>query len=332
MRESRMHLLMIMGAVCAVAAGAGNDGNAACLNSVAITTVADSLGFSWQWERSFGRLTCVHRPDHLRFYENNCYYYLNGSVEKLPEPPLRVGATLRLPREILERLFAPNDSVKASSERTTVSSQRKTEVNILSVATEKKSNGTLLSIVLADSLPFDVTYFFPNLTFNFFGGRVDTTSIKQKNRIGLVNSIFSVQFNVSAQVTALLSRDIEEPMIDYVQDIRTLMVSLKAQKNVAKPEKQVVSPVDGGTTIIVLDPGHGGKDPGCIGVSGIKEKDIVLPIALALRDTIRKKKGLTIYMTRTTDVFIPLSDRTKFANDKHAHLFISVHADAINGD
>ncbi|MBN1309344.1 MAG: N-acetylmuramoyl-L-alanine amidase [Chitinispirillaceae bacterium] len=335
MRPPRFFSLLFMVSAVTLSGGAvreaGERNDTIAASHVAITVVTDSLGYSWEWERAFGRLTCVRQPDRLRFYEGNCFYYLNGSVEKLPEAPVRRGATLYLSRCLLERLFAPGDSMRSGPERTVLSSHRKTGVNILSVTAEKKRNGTLLSIVLADSLPFDVTYFFPNLTFNFFGGRVDTTSIKQKSRIGLVNSIFSIQFDVSAQVTALLSRDIEEPMIDYVQDTRTIMVSLKPQKIVQKPKKKA-SADSPGTTIIVLDPGHGGKDPGCIGASGVKEKDIVLPISLALRDMLQKKKGLTIYMTRETDVFIPLSDRTKFANDKKAHLFISIHADAIGGD
>ncbi|MBN1576723.1 MAG: N-acetylmuramoyl-L-alanine amidase [Chitinispirillaceae bacterium] len=332
MRKRLFFSLLRMISVVALSVGVAwggsekSDGTAASMG--AITAFADSLGYSWQWERAFGRLTCVRPPDQLRFYEGNCFYYVNGSVDKLPEAPVRIGATLCLPRGLLERLFAPGDSITTSPDRAVVSSHRKTGVNILSVTSEKKRNGTLLSIVLADSLPFDVTCFFPNLTFNFFGGRVDTTSIKQNTRIGLVNSIFSIQFDVSAQITALLTRDIEEPMIDYVQDTRTIMVSLKPLKTVPKPAKKAAAE-NPGTTIIVLDPGHGGKDPGCIGASGVKEKDVVLPISLALRDILRKKNGLKVYMTRETDVFIPLSDRTKFANDKKAHLFISIHADAI---
>jgi N-acetylmuramoyl-L-alanine amidase len=83
---------------------------------------------------------------------------------------------------------------------------------------------------------------------------------------------------------------------------------------------------------IVIDPGHGGKDPGAIGSSGVKEKNVVLPIALALRDVLKKKSSLKVFMTRSTDKFIPLRKRTKFANDKNADLFISIHANSISGN
>ena len=82
---------------------------------------------------------------------------------------------------------------------------------------------------------------------------------------------------------------------------------------------------------IVIDPGHGGRDPGAIGPSGVKEKDVVLAISLALRDELKKKKDLKIFMTRSTDKFIPLKKRTEFANEKKADIFISVHANSISG-
>ncbi len=80
--------------------------------------------------------------------------------------------------------------------------------------------------------------------------------------------------------------------------------------------------------IIVIDPGHGGKDPGAIGYRGYKEKNIVLAIGLKL-DKILIKRGYIVYMTRRTNRFITLRNRTKFANAKHADLFISIHANAV---
>jgi len=83
--------------------------------------------------------------------------------------------------------------------------------------------------------------------------------------------------------------------------------------------------------IIVIDPGHGGKDSGGIGFYGIKEKNIVLPIGLDLRN-ILQKRGYKVYMTRDRDYFVTLRNRTKFANRHHANLFISIHCNIIRGD
>lgn len=78
---------------------------------------------------------------------------------------------------------------------------------------------------------------------------------------------------------------------------------------------------------IVIDPGHGGKDPGAIGPNGEKEKDITLAVGKLLADQL-EEKGFTIYMTRRSDVFIPLEERTAFANKKKVDLFISIHVNA----
>ncbi|MDA8428279.1 MAG: N-acetylmuramoyl-L-alanine amidase [Geobacteraceae bacterium] len=79
---------------------------------------------------------------------------------------------------------------------------------------------------------------------------------------------------------------------------------------------------------IVIDPGHGGKDPGAVGVKGIMEKDVALAIGTKLADKIRQELGIDVVMTRTTDVFIPLQERTSIANKVGADLFISIHANA----
>jgi len=79
--------------------------------------------------------------------------------------------------------------------------------------------------------------------------------------------------------------------------------------------------------VIVIDAGHGGKDPGTIGVSGIKEKDINLSIALKLGDMIQQRyPGIKIIYTRTKDEFIEVHERTAIANNNKAELFISIHA------
>lgn len=75
----------------------------------------------------------------------------------------------------------------------------------------------------------------------------------------------------------------------------------------------------------MLDPGHGGKDPGALGKSGTREKDAVLSIALQLRNILQKEPSIKVLMTRDQDIFIELEDRAKFANQEKADLFLSIH-------
>jgi N-acetylmuramoyl-L-alanine amidase len=79
---------------------------------------------------------------------------------------------------------------------------------------------------------------------------------------------------------------------------------------------------------IIIDPGHGGHDPGAVGYKGLYEKDVVLDIALKLKKLLLSDPLNEVFLTRETDVFIPLEERTVIANKKNADLFVSIHANA----
>jgi len=81
--------------------------------------------------------------------------------------------------------------------------------------------------------------------------------------------------------------------------------------------------------IVALDPGHGGEDPGAIGPSGLREKDVVLAISLQLRERLNGVPGMRVMMTRDADFFVPLHERVRKARRVQADLFVSIHADAF---
>lgn len=80
--------------------------------------------------------------------------------------------------------------------------------------------------------------------------------------------------------------------------------------------------------LLMIDPGHGGRDPGAIGVSGTHEKDVTLDIARRMADALGGRQDVTVRLTRDEDVFLPLEDRVKMGREAGADLFISVHADS----
>ncbi len=81
--------------------------------------------------------------------------------------------------------------------------------------------------------------------------------------------------------------------------------------------------------VVALDPGHGGEDPGAIGPSGLREKDVVLAIALQLREKLNERAGMRVMLTRDADFFVPLQERVRKARRVQADLFVSIHADAF---
>lgn len=97
----------------------------------------------------------------------------------------------------------------------------------------------------------------------------------------------------------------------------TNVVAPRAKTNINKSSK-----------VIVIDPGHGGKDSGAVGYKKYREKVVVLQTALKLKN-ILKKQGYRVYMTRSRDNFVTLKNRTKYANDKNADIFVSIHANSV---
>jgi N-acetylmuramoyl-L-alanine amidase len=115
--------------------------------------------------------------------------------------------------------------------------------------------------------------------------------------------------------------------IYHLFDPFRIVIDISPKMGPAAPRTMVRS-LGLGVRTIVLDPGHGGTDPGCLGKSGSREKDIVLDVAHALRKMLVEKGGLDVVLTRESDIFVPLENRTVIANQKRADLFVSIHANA----
>ena len=88
----------------------------------------------------------------------------------------------------------------------------------------------------------------------------------------------------------------------------------------------------GAPPVVVIDPGHGGIDPGASGPSGVVEKDVVLGFATLLADKLQATGRYTVVMTRRDDTFVSLGDRVRAARDRGAALFVSVHADTLSAN
>jgi len=104
-----------------------------------------------------------------------------------------------------------------------------------------------------------------------------------------------------------------------------------AERVAALPPAGSAHPENGVRKTIVIDPGHGGIDSGTNGVNGLLERDLVLDEGLRVARALRRNPNYTVYMTRDTDVFIPLRERVNIGRSHKADLFISLHADSNPG-
>jgi len=122
-------------------------------------------------------------------------------------------------------------------------------------------------------------------------------------------------------------------VVDLVAtDRKTFLAKLRETKSTAvgsisHPEKTAVAVK--AKPVVILDPGHGGIDPGTASADGITEKEVVLAFAKTLRQKLEAKGDYQVYLTREGDTFLALRERVEFAQGKGANLFVSIHADSF---
>lgn len=161
--------------------------------------------------------------------------------------------------------------------------------------------------------------------------------------LGSVNYKYRYVFDMYPQGKALAQQDESAPLNDQL----LAFLQLNADKSNApesdvsiinqrtKPVPEITVPggtkqvVNKGKLLVMIDPGHGGEDPGAIGPQGTKEKHIVLDIGKKLRDLINSSASMQAQLTRSQDIFIPLATRVAIARKAKADIFVSVHADAF---
>lgn len=147
--------------------------------------------------------------------------------------------------------------------------------------------------------------------------QLSSNVIKSNNNYYVpAESFFSIVNNLSNTISITLNtNEINFTKLTEISK-KTIKVDLRSEKE--KWEFKT----------IVIDAGHGGKDPGAVGYRGTKEKDIALDVAKRLEKKLAKNMKVKIVMTRDEDIFLRLSERTKIANESNGSLFISIHTNA----
>ena len=163
------------------------------------------------------------------------------------------------------------------------------------------------------------------LNITILNSAVDSLSILQSKLVYPISKVQAIQIGNSSQMSFLLNKKVDD--ITIITNPRSIefLLSIDQADNIKKiqelRQKWLIDTV-------VIDPGHGGKDPGAIGFNKIREKDITLSIAKELGKMVERNLGMKVIYTRQEDVFVPLWRRTQIANNVDADIFISIHANA----
>jgi N-acetylmuramoyl-L-alanine amidase len=139
---------------------------------------------------------------------------------------------------------------------------------------------------------------------------------------GLLRAVRAGQFDARTVRVVLDLEKIKDFHSFILDDPTRLVIDVNGAEIAKKPETPVVR------RRVVIDPGNGGHDPGAVGPSGLYEKNVVLDIALKLKKILLADQFNEVFLTRETDRFISLEERTAMANRKNADFFVSIHANA----
>ncbi len=203
--------------------------------------------------------------------------------------------------------------------------------DIFSAKIEIKSNGTLLRLGAKKPIREPATSIKNNTLYLYFSGiTIDNSIVSNLKPLGFIKNIIIKYVNSNPQLEIKLKDGFDSYDVFYDKNIGEILVSihnkfLKTENlNLNSNEVQKWK-----FDVIVIDPGHGGKDPGAIGINGIKEKNINLAIAKQLGYIINiKLPGVKVVYTRADDEFVELYKRGKIANENKGNLFISLHCNS----
>ena len=202
--------------------------------------------------------------------------------------------------------------------------------DITGITISEKSNGTLIKLITDSPLfGYSASIFNGKLIVSLGEAKVAPDLLKKFKPVGLIKKGELKKVGSSVQLDFLLGKNYES-VDSFMDDDGNILIAVhnKIFKRKGDNLNKLLKKWKFDT--IVIDPGHGGKDAGAIGLGGVKEKNINLGIALKLGKIIKKNlKNIKVVFTRKTDRFVELYKRGKIANEKHGDLFISIHCNSL---
>jgi len=207
--------------------------------------------------------------------------------------------------------------------------------DIYGIEISEMTNGTLIRIKAKRKINMFRTSILEGKLFLFLSGvSVNPDLLQNFHPTGVVKNIKikSVKGNKQIEFTLKNGNKISNSMQSSSKDVDSDDILITIQNGALNKFVKDLSAEQAkwNFDVIVIDPGHGGKDPGTIGVKKLKEKDVNLSIALELRKFLKQKMPeVKVVLTRSNDKFIELMERGKIANKNRGKLFISIHANAV---
>jgi len=302
---------------------------------------------------STGKLECLIAMQLVRFTDRNPFvviterttntstiYQMSGDVIR-KRHDFFVSANAFIP--LYERLTEQRLSINSQYNMLSLETPQTLKYSVAGIQIEKKVNGSLITVHANKKLGDVESWLKPDgwLFVTIMGAKADTDAINATKPFGAVRKVLAFQSPASLQLTFQVTSNVVQAETVNDPASNNILISLRTlstlEKEEIKKKKQEANKqqLNNGRDrwkldVIVIDAGHGGRDPGCIGVVGTREKNITLDVGLKLGHLIETNlKGVKVVYTRSSDKFVELYRRTQIANEAGGKLFISIHCNSL---
>jgi N-acetylmuramoyl-L-alanine amidase len=302
---------------------------------------------------STGKIECLIALQLVRFTDRNPFVVITerssntSTIYQMSGNVIRRQGDFFVPTNtfmhLYERLTQQHLSIDSQRTMLSLETFQTIKYTVAGIEIEKKVNGSLITVHANNKLGDVESWLKPDgwLFVTIMGANADTLALNATKPFGAVRKVLAFQSPASLQLTFQVTADVvqAETVNDPVSNdlhisLRTLSTSEKKELEKKKQEEKRQLLTNGRDRwkldVIVIDAGHGGKDPGCIGVVGTREKNITLDVGLKLGHLIETNlRGVKVVYTRSSDKFVELYRRTQIANEAGGKLFISIHCNSL---
>lgn len=296
------------------------------LNDIAVMLRATKL-----WYPDTKKVVLKFDGHQIKFsLDNSLLVVDNANLAKLVYPVLFRNGSVYVPVEFLENVLSQIIPIQISGQDKENFHLSTTDINVTDIEFYDTPGKSTAIVKLSEDLPFEVDISQKShLILTIYGGKLDAGDISTDQLNGLIPSVSAYQTTKAAQISFVLDPAAGRTFAEKREEPAGIAITVeKKSESRLSADKNNYNEMNNKFDVIVIDPGHGGKDPGAVGPNGLFEKDITLAIAKKLKDILEANLDVKVILTRYDDKFIGLLRRTEIANNAQADLFVSIHCNA----
>ncbi len=299
---------------------------------VSLTSLAHAFDASTYWAPAKMKMVLRWKAGRIKITAFNPIVVIGENRKfNLPEVPVFIEGSLYVPAEpfieIVDEIVAGD--LRWYGEDIMVKEKAR---NVVSLKVEERANGTMVIVNTVGKLPIEYNTTSSRwFNLSVYGGTLSPDDISSDRSKGSVSRIRAYQYEDSAQISLLVDAEVKDIKV-YQTDSPDRIVILM-RKNLPGSVSSVIAEPQADRDIwsfhtVVVDAGHGERDPGAIGRGGTEEKEVTFDIAERLAKLLESRLKVKVIMTRTKDEFVGLTERARMANRNGGKIFVSIHTNA----